>query len=457
MRLPMLTLACLLAVCTVSMAVQAQTTAEPAPNNETNADVGTFTRLILPTIQDGFGPVLASETGLDLTSWETIIAGSDFGEVLIPYDADRSLMIELAENPPEGVEAPSAQQIRLVRSWIDAGAKSDRGEVPFENSTASWLYVPNQAAGIVTAIDTEANVVARVIDLADLGFDKMAMPHHTAVDPDGGHWYVSLIHGNTVLKLSRTGKLVDQVEFETPGMLAVDATSKKLYVGRSMMAVNPPQRIGVVDPGTMALEEADVFFPRPHALAASNNNVYAASLSQNSLIARAGEDAELTDMEGRNPVLVQFAISPDNKTLVVTGQLSNQLYVFDLADPLNPTLTDSVAVANGPWHPSYAPDGSRVYFGNKYTNSVTVVNARNWSVEKVIEDPRLSEPHGSTISPDGRMLYISNTNTKGGYTPRHNFGDNKLAGHIAVIDTQSLEVVKVIEVEEYPSGLNILR
>ena len=39
------------------------------------------------------------------------------------------------------------------------------------------------------------------------------------------------------------------------------------------------------------------------------------------------------------------------------------------------------------------------------------------------------------------------------YAPRYDLGDNTRAGTIVVIDTGSQEIVKVIEIEGYGSGL----
>ncbi len=39
------------------------------------------------------------------------------------------------------------------------------------------------------------------------------------------------------------------------------------------------------------------------------------------------------------------------------------------------------------------------------------------------------------------------------YTPRYDLGDNARAGTVAVIDTESQEIVKIIEIEGYGSGL----
>ena len=49
------------------------------------------------------------------------------------------------------------------------------------------------------------------------------------------------------------------MNFERPGLLALDRNTSKLYAGRSMAAVSPPQTIGVIDRFNMVLEEIGVF------------------------------------------------------------------------------------------------------------------------------------------------------------------------------------------------------
>ena len=60
--------------------------------------------------------------------------------------------------------------------------------------------------------------------------------------PTAPPWYVTLIGANRVLKFDRSNRLVDSAVVEVPGLMALGADGT-LYVGRSMNAVNPPQRI----------------------------------------------------------------------------------------------------------------------------------------------------------------------------------------------------------------------
>ena len=327
-------------------------------------------------------------------------------------------------------------------------------------SEAPYLYVANQGAAIVTVIDVSDATVVAVIRLEELGFGPNARPHHVAVEPDGSHWYVSLIGENRVLKFDRENRLVGSLEFERPGMLAIHPTEDWLFVGRSMAAVNPPQRIGMIQRSTMEVEEIDVFVPRPHAIAVSSDGrwVFTSSLAENTIVAveiESGE-AELTRLGGEEPhVFVQFALSPDGRTLVATAQISGKLLVFDVSDPPDVRLIHEIDVNAEPWHPTYSPDGRFVFFGNLGANTVTVVDAESWTVANVISGEGLSEPHGIAVTPDGRRLFVSSRNVKGAYTPREALGFDEPNGVIAVIDPASRRILQVIEVAPYAAGLGI--
>ena len=411
--------------------------------------------------------------GLRLDSWQALIAGSDHGEAVIPFDAARSLMVELTTklvggpHPAEvGREPLNDAEVVLLSEWIDEGAPSATGEIPFADAQ-HLLYVANQSAALISVIDMESNQVIRTVDLQQYGLPPNASPHHIAVEPDGSHWYVSAIAANQILKFDRDNELVDRIDFERPGLLALDSEGENLYVGRSMAAVSPPQAIGVIRRSDMTLDEVGVFLPRPHAMAVrpGTGTVYIASLAVNQIASFYPDDetVELDELEGdRQHTLVEFAVSPDGRWMVGTTELTATVFVFDL--DLAPAMTpvDTIMVNASPWHPVFTPDGRWVYVGNNRGNTVNVIDMRTRTLTKVIEGNGLAQPHGAAVSPDGRFAYISSRNlemsedqSRAGhvYTPRYDLGDNARAGTVVVIDTESQEIVKVIEIEGYGAGL----
>ena len=67
------------------------------------------------------------EAGLNLTSYDAVMAGSEFGSVVEPGNPDDSMLLVLVEDGdmPEEGDALSADQIATIRTWIAEGAKNN--------------------------------------------------------------------------------------------------------------------------------------------------------------------------------------------------------------------------------------------------------------------------------------------------------------------------------------------
>lgn len=345
---------------------------------------------------------------------------------------------------------------------------SSQGHAP--GSDPALLYVTNQNGASVSVIDVERQEEVARVDLQALGFGPNAKPHDTALEPDGSFWYVSLIGENRVLKFDRDNELVGQVEMEVPGLVVAHPTRDLLIVGRSMSAVNPPASIALIRRSDMTLlSEIEVLYPRPHANATRDRWAYSASLAENRIgvIDLDTEDVTLIDLPepatidtagmehaehaGMTPhTLVEFAMSPDGRWMVAGGQISGVLMVFDLADPSQPNLVQRIQIGGAPWHPAFTADGRWVYVPLNRADQVAVVDTETWQVAEKIAGPGIAQPHGAASSPDGRFMFVSNNNLEGTYEPT---GSDPDAGTVVVIDTDAREIVKVIEVGPYATGL----
>ncbi|HEY0306437.1 MAG TPA: hypothetical protein VGC44_15790 [Longimicrobiales bacterium] len=341
------------------------------------------------------------------------------------------------------------------------------GPGPQPSSAPDLLYVCNQSDATVTLIDTRTNTIVGLVDLTTLGFSKNAKPHHIAVEPDGSFWYVTLIGENKIVKLDRDNKVVGQATFETPGMLSLHPTQDLLFVGRSMTAVNPPKRIGVVKRSDMSIEELDILFPRPHAMAldARDNTVYTASLATNQMAAIdvASEKVQIVEVGGKQHALMQFALSPDGKTLAASGELSAEVLLFDVSNPMQPKFMRSFAVEAQPFDPIFTPDGGYVVVGNKAANAISIIDLQKYDVS-VLRGQGIAQPHGTAVSPDGKWIYVSNNNLNApsgsGQSPHamhaaQNASAPAGPGKIIVIDAQSRKISKVIEVGHNASGIAV--
>ncbi len=347
----------------------------------------------------------------------------------------------------------------LVTSvWAQPSPRIDNREnVDSKSVTQSkeYVYVANQGSATVSVIDVAKNDVVETVDLERLGFSANAKPHHIVVEPDGSFWYLSMIVENKVLKFNKRNEIVGVAEFQVPGLMALDITSDHLFVGRSMAAVNPPKRIGLITRSTMKIEELEVFHPRPHAIAVDPTGtfVFSASLSQNRVIAvnLGSGDSSIRNLPGPVHTLVQFAASPDGKFLVIGGQLTGRLLVFDATKPETLPLLKTLQVGAQPWHPVFSPDSQTVYVPGKKANTISVIDMKEMEIARVIEGRGLSQPHGSAIGGGGRYLYVSSNNTDGGY--RSADDTKRTPGTVTVVDLKTNAIVKVIEVGGHAAGV----
>ena len=427
-----------------------------------------------------------AEGGLRLDSWDNLMKGSDFGEAVIPFDDDNSLMVRMlttlegGPHPGElGADTLLQVELDFLRRWIDLGARFDgptdaaifnQGVVPFSEPNRDRLFVANQEDGLISVIDVDAKLVVRTIDLINdpndlnISFSPNTRPHDVEVEPDGSAIYVSLVGDNAVLKISLDnedigGDIDGIASFETPGMLALNPVSNQLFVGRSLSAVSPPRSIGKINTDDMSITEIELLAQRPHALAVdpSGDFVHTASLSENRIytINTGNDEPFFTNLQAPFNAFIHFGASPDGTRLAASGQQSNQVMILDTSAPPGIDRIASTEVGNSPWHPVWTPDGKRVYVGNLDDNTVSVLDGDNgFNVLQTISGNGLAQPHGSAITSDGSYVFISNRNTSGAYVPRYNLGNNQDTGTVVVINTATNEIEKVIEVGRYPAGLS---
>ncbi len=332
----------------------------------------------------------------------------------------------------------------------------------------SWpkLYVVNQSGASITVIDQTRLVVDTVLDLKLMGFTSNAKPHHVVVEPDGRFWYVSLIGDGRVVKLDRGNRVIGQVTLETPGLLAIDPVHDSLYVGRSMTAVNPPKSLAVIRRSDFALvDEQEILVSRPHALLVTRDGkwIHTASLAENRIasVETATGRVTLTTIPGVPRSLVQFAQSPDGRTMVVGGELSNSLLVFDLTRPPPFVPVKEIALAGKPWDPMFSRDGKTVYVTLFGANAVAAVNVRTGKVTRTFTG-NMAQPYSVIRRADGKYLFVVNQNT-GAVKPGASAHDNMPGmagmpamkvtdGWLSVIAVKNGKTVKTLMLGRGPTG-----
>ncbi len=356
-----------------------------------------------------------------------------------------------------GCAWPAAGE-RAVASGGGLAGEGSGAEVSSSRTEGGeYLFVCVQDEAQIAVLDQATGELVHTIDLTELGYSERAQPHHVVVEPDGSYFYVTLIGAHRVVKFDREFQRVGEAPMESAGMLALDPSGDWLFVSRSMSAVNPPQRIGMIRRSTMEIEEVDIFFAQPHAMVVDREGrfAYSASLSANQLASLEveRERVTLTDVEGPTHAIVQFAISPDGRLMAGSGEMSGQLLVFDLAeDPARPTLVRSVEVGHMAFDPTFSPDGEEIWVPVKHTDEVVVVRAGTGEVVRRISGEGIDAPHQVVFSHDGRRAFVSNNN-KNPHAMHGPVEDDGGRGTVVIVDTATGELLDVVRLGRNVTGI----
>jgi mono/diheme cytochrome c family protein len=89
-----------------------------------------YARQVAPIFQARCAECHGAETkeaGLDLSTYEAAMRGSEYGTVIEAGDAAGSLLVEMvaAGEMPQDADPLPEEEIALIRSWIEAGATNN--------------------------------------------------------------------------------------------------------------------------------------------------------------------------------------------------------------------------------------------------------------------------------------------------------------------------------------------
>lgn len=408
-------------------------------------------------------------SGLQLNSWEDVIKGSSNGEVLISGSAKHSHLIEHIKGlskprMPLGRDPLSEGMIDFIARWIDEGAKNDNGQRPYEGITKK-AYVTNQGDDLVSIISTEHNVVTRLVPVGDS--PTLDVPHNLWVDRQNKYWYVSLIAAGEVWKFDvATDTFLGKVKAgKSPANIVASPDGTRI-LATDWDVFNDGRKVRVIDATSLTLiKELEVGIA-PHGISFSHDGqlIYVTNyLSDSVSILRASDYEHEGDpvllAPDINPIKssrlqpLQVVLTPDDRFAYVSCFNSNDVRVIDTASQ---TVLDSVKVGRRPFLLEVTPDGQFVYVANQGSNDVTVIRVSDNQVVTTIKNSSFANPHGVAFTADGRYAYITNENLDGSFPAHHPTEGGGNIGNVQVIDTQTHQVVKTIEVEVDPTGIAVL-
>ena len=407
--------------------------------------------------------------GLDLTSWESLIRGSDYGAVIISGHAHHSHLVEHLEGEAEprmplNRKPLPAEQIEFIARWVEEGARNDAGQRPYENITKK-VYVSNQGDDLISVISVEHNIVTRLLEVGDS--PALDVPHNLFIDPQKRFLYTSLIGSGEIWKFD---VLTDTFIGKAPAgnasaNVVVSPDGSKAYV-TNWDITNPNGRaVQVIDTATLTkLQQINVGLA-PHGISFSHDGklIYVTNYFSDSIsILSAADNTEIARVllaPDVNPVRsskyqpLQVALTPDDKLAYVTCYASEEVRVIDT---VTKTVIAAVRVGKSPFLLEVTPNGQFVYVANQQSNNMSVIRVADNQVIATIESPAFANPHGIAFTSDGRYAYVTNENLSGNYNPHHPTEHGGNNGNVLVIDTATNRVIKIIEVEVDPTGVAVV-
>jgi YVTN family beta-propeller protein len=280
------------------------------------------------------------------------------------------------------------------------------------------------------------------------------------VKEEGEYLYSTLIGAGKLLKIRKSdNEIVGEVSGITKaGMIQIHPNGMKAYVSRSSTSQPNFDQIVVVDIVTMQ-KIKDILLPAPgvpHGLAITpdGKKLFVGNLTLDRLSVIDAETDEYRDDIILTPQTepMQTAVSPDGKYLYVSSRGFAQILVYNTETD---TLVTQVPVSGMPMHIAITSDGNKIYVGSMMMHNINVIekNGNTWTKTKEITHPGFSMLHGCDISADDRYVYVSSRNTNDLFKPYFDVENEGPPGTIGIIDTQTDEVVKLFEIEEFGSGL----
>ncbi|MDY9926804.1 NosD domain-containing protein [Methanosarcina sp.] len=310
------------------------------------------------------------------------------------------------------------------------------------SSTWPFVYITG-SRGTVYGIDTATGTVITKVKVG-------GAPKGIAVAPNGKTAYVADRWGVNVSVIdTSTNTVTDTVKVGyDPDGVAISPDGKKVYVANS-----GSNNVSVIDTNTNTVTatvpvgnwpEEIVISPDGKKVYVANHGNITAREDTVSVIDTATNMVTATVHVGSYPSGV--AITPDGKKVYVANE-GRYISVIDTATNI---VTATVDVDNSPYEIVVNPTGTKVYVAGTKKGFAAgtddgFVSAIDTSNNTIIATMDIvgGSPTGLAVTPDGKKVYVANSNTSG----------NNI---LSVIDTSNDTVSATVNIEISPGGLAII-
>jgi DNA-binding beta-propeller fold protein YncE len=424
--------------------------------------------------------------GLDLSSYDALAAGSDFGAMVVPAKPRLShlylhLTGDIEPRMPLGLNPLSDSAQRLFQRWIEAGAPFDDGR-PMDADVTRKAFVACQGENSIAVIDMDTGLLARVFDVDQ--------PHSVYVDRTAKRLYVARLQtasDNVHVYDAETYALLGSGRAGTfPALLGLTADRSQLWITNFTGFGDDDNAVRICDPQTLLeIVPNGLTAPnteQPHGLAIGQRDhafgarfVYVTNiLTDNvSVFVQNGPNGPEFDTVVPLPTLLgivqqpqQCVLSPLEDYLFVSALEADRVYVMRTFDNV---FVATIQVGNGPWHIALSPDGGELWVSNWLGNSVSVIDVASPESPVMIEqnlappNPRtpgqsaIVRPIGIAFTPDGSQVWVAGANDDGSGAGHHPPpAGERPPGTVAAFDASTRTLLYVTEVPNFSRSVSFL-
>ncbi|MGH8908263.1 MAG: YncE family protein [Egibacteraceae bacterium] len=352
------------------------------------------------------------------------------------------------------VTHPDGAQV-TIRS---AGGSEQTGQTPFE------AMVAGGALDVAVTLDGYNPLAEHVVldqDRAlDLWLDPAGQLHHklrefttgsnpkqVAFSPDGGQLWVTLLGGEGVQVFDpSTGEQVAAIDLGEHGAVEVifSADGSTAYASQMESA-----SVFEIDRGTFTVRRqlpTGGVWSKVMALSPDGATLYVANWSSNDVSEidlATGRVRRLLDTVGTPRGLYP---TPDGRRLFVAGFDGGELARIDLATGASTTL---LATGGAFRHLVGDPERGLLYADDMAGDATYVVDLDTEEIRELAATDE--KPNTMDITPDGKVLYVSNRGENG----RSYYAPGPEWGSVLAIDTASGEVLDAIVGGNQTTGLDV--
>ncbi|MDQ1410012.1 MAG: hypothetical protein QOJ41_1747, partial [Acidobacteriaceae bacterium] len=341
-----------------------------------------------------------------------------------------------------------------MEEWVKGLTRSDA--TPASTSKVR-IYVTNSAGNTVDVIDPATNKRVQTIYGIEL-------PHGVVFSPDGSRVYISN-ESESVLDVvdGNTGHILERVPLGGhPNNLTITKDGKRVLVGIR----ESTGWLDVIDTASLKKTKSIPVSGPVHNVYVTPDGKYAVAGSidtKNLTVVDLQTDQAVWNLNlGSGVRPMAFEANPDGSTKRIFAQLSgfNGFAVVDFAKHIEeqriklPDQPGGYGIAEGrtgtPSHGiGVTPDGKSLWIASTAANALFQYDLPSLNLLGYVELPHVypqgQKPSGSvpewiTFTPDGKVLYVSNS------------GDRS----VSAIDTEKRQLVAIIPAGEVPKRINTM-